>query len=450
MAVNTDTIVAEATPKGRGGVGIIRLSGGLVPKIAEDILGQLPLPRLATYSKFNDDQGQTLDQGIALYFPSPSSFTGEHVLELQGHGGPVVMDMLLQRALQLGARIARPGEFSERAFLNSRMDLVQAEAVADLIESSTEAAAKSAVRSLQGIFSKKVNEIATSLTELRVYVEAAIDFPEEEIDFLADRRIVERIQRLNSAVSALLQSTQQGCLLREGITIALAGLPNAGKSSLLNILAQRERAIISDIPGTTRDTLEQEIQIDGMPVHVVDTAGLRDTEDQIETEGVRRALAAIEEADRVLLVIDDTLDIKTQLDELLKQIPGKGGFTLIRNKIDLSGRKSGDDQFRGFPVVALSAKTGAGIDALRIHLKDCVGFQNNDLNVFIARRRHLDALKRASINIQTGHQHLSQTGSGELLAEELRLAQNILGEITGLVTSEALLGEIFSSFCIGK
>lgn len=450
MSLHTDTIVAEATPRGRGGVGVVRLSGRLVPKIAADILGQLPQPRFATYTQFTDDTGDTLDQGIALYFPEPNSFTGEHVLELQGHGGPVVMDMLLQRMLQLGARMARPGEFSERAFLNSKLDLVQAEAVADLIESGTEAAAKSAVRSLQGVFSDKINEIVATLTELRVYVEAAIDFPEEEIDFLADRKLLDKIQRLESEMTRLLESTQQGYLLREGMTIALAGLPNAGKSSLLNALAQRERAIISDLPGTTRDTLEQEIQLNGMPVHVIDTAGLRATDDHVETEGVKRALAAIKDADRVLLVIDDAREIQPQLSSLLKLISDSGAISLIRNKVDLSGRTPGSGSYQDFPYVALSAKTGVGIDELRDHLRDCVGFQSNEQNVFIARRRHLDALTRASENIQRGHNHLSETGSGELLAEELRLAQNTLGEITGQVTSDELLGEIFSSFCIGK
>ncbi len=445
-----DTIAAVATPPGRGGIAIVRVSGPAVRAVAEELVGRLPRPRYAIYGAFRDACKRPIDKGIALFFPAPGSFTGEDVLELHGHGGPVVMDMLLKRVLQLGARMARPGEFSERAFLNGKLDLAQAEAVADLIESSSESAARSALRSLEGEFSRRVRAIVEQLIELRVYVEASIDFPEEEIDFLSDDKVSCDLAAIRRGLDGLLESARQGCLLHDGMTIVLAGPPNAGKSSLLNRLAQQDAAIVSGIPGTTRDVLRERIDIDGMPVHILDTAGLRESGDEIETEGVRRARAAMERADRVLLVIDDSVTVAPTLEGLLQQLPEHAPHTLVRNKIDLSGRAVGQGQQLGRTEVALSAKTGAGLDVLREHLKACVGFQAAGESTFIARRRHLDAIERARQHVHVGEEQLEGARAGELLAEELRLAQRALGEITGEFTTEDLLERIFASFCIGK
>jgi len=445
-----DTIAALATPPGRGGVGIIRVSGPAAATIAEVVLGQLPRPRHAEYLPFNDADQQVIDSGLALWFPRPHSFTGEDVLELQGHGGPVVMDMLLARVLELGARLARPGEFSERAFFNDKMDLAQAEAVADLIEAGSEQAARSAMRSLQGMFSDWVHSIVENLTELRIYVEAAIDFPEEEIDFLSDRRITDQLAWLQQELAEAIKQAHQGQLLREGMRIVLAGQPNTGKSSLLNALAGRESAIVTHIAGTTRDVLREEISIDGLPLHIIDTAGLREGGDEVEKLGMQRTWQEMEQADRVLLMIDAREGFSAADQQILQQLPSHIPVTRIYNKIDLMDNHPElleDDQA---VHVRLSAKQGIGIDLLRDHLKACVGYTSIGEGMFMARRRHVDALQRAYTLINNGADQLKEHGAGELLAEDLRQAQQVLGEITGEVTSEDLLGKIFSSFCIGK
>lgn len=446
---SADTIAAIATPPGRGGIGIVRVSGAAARHIAESLLGKLPRPRHATLVHFRDAAGRPIDQGLALLFPAPHSFTGEDVLELHGHGGPVVLDMLLNRVLELGARLARPGEFSERAFLNGKLDLAQAEAVADLIEAGSETAARSALRSLEGEFSRRVHALVEGLTRLRMYVEAAIDFPEEEIDFLADERVTQELKLIAQDVEKLLVSTQQGVLLHDGMTVVLAGPPNAGKSSLLNALAARDTAIVSSTPGTTRDVLREHIHIDGMPLHIVDTAGLREARDAIESEGIRRAREQMQRADRVLLVLDDSSHQGLPA-EVLQHVPEKLPRSVVRNKIDLTGRAAGVTKNADATEIALSAKTGEGLDALRRHLKACMGFQPAGEGTFTARRRHLDAIRRAQACLVQGQARLRESRAGELLAEELRLAQQALSEITGEFTREDLLGRIFSSFCIGK
>jgi tRNA modification GTPase len=447
--IPADTIAAIATPPGRGGIGIVRVSGAATRNIAENVIGRLPPPRVASFAHFLDSAGQPIDQGLALFFPAPHSFTGEDVLELHGHGGAVVLDMVLSRTLELGARLARPGEFSERAFLNGKMDLAQAEAVADLIEAGSELAARSALRSLEGDFSKRVQALVEGLTRLRMYVEAAIDFPEEEIDFLADERVIQELDMLERDIRQLQESARQGCLLHDGMTVVLAGPPNAGKSSLLNALAQSETAIVSPIPGTTRDVLRERIHIDGMPLHIVDTAGLRESRDAIESEGIRRAREQMERADRVLLVLDDAVGGSQPVD-VEKFLPPNLPRSVIRNKIDLSRRVAGITKISGSVEIALSAKTGAGLDVLRQHLKESMGFQPVGEGTFIARRRHLDAIRRAQEHLLRGRAQLKESRAGELLAEELRLAQQALSEITGEFTPDDLLGRIFSSFCIGK
>ncbi|MFQ5993453.1 MAG: tRNA uridine-5-carboxymethylaminomethyl(34) synthesis GTPase MnmE [Acidiferrobacterales bacterium] len=441
---------AVATPPGRGGIGVVRVSGPATRDIAHGIIGTLPRPRYALYTAFQDAARQTIDRGVALFFPSPHSYTGEDVLELHGHGGPVVLDRLLRRALALGARMARPGEFSERAFLNGKLDLAQAEAVADLIDSSSESAARSAMGSLDGRFSERVHAVVEQLINLRTYVEASIDFPEEEIDFLADERLRVEATSILEALDQLLESAHQGCLLHEGMTVVLAGPPNAGKSSLLNLLAQHDAAIVSVMPGTTRDVVRERIAIDGLPLHVLDTAGLRESGDEIESEGMRRAQQAMQRSDRVLLVVDDNTIGADDVAKLVQQLPRGTPYTLVRNKIDLTGRAPGATDAENGAELGLSAKTGAGLDNLRTHLKACMGFQSAGEGTFIARRRHLDALERASAHVVRGKQQLEGSREGELLAEELRLAQRALGEITGEFTSEDLLGRIFSTFCIGK
>lgn len=448
MAIPTyDTIAAIATPPGRGGVGIVRISGELVPDIAPAILGKAISPRYAHFGPFLDQDGTALDHGLALYFPKPHSFTGEHVLELQAHGGPVLLDLLLRRVLGLGARLARPGEFSERAFLNDKIDLAQAEAIADLIDATTEQAARSAQRSLQGEFSRRIHGLVEALINLRLYVEASIDFADEDIDFLAEGQIAEQVADLLGALDAIRQTARQGCLLRDGMTVVIAGRPNAGKSSLLNLLAGREAAIVTDIAGTTRDTLREYIQIDGMPLHVVDTAGLRESEDIVEREGIRRARAEIEKADRVLLLVDDREP--GQAGELLASLPQNLPITRIHNKIDLTGKSAGLVEEQEGPVVYLSAKSGAGVEDLLRHLKAAMGYEANAEGVFIARRRHLDAIARTQISLDNAARQL-EARAAELLAEELREAQQALSEITGAFTSDDLLGRIFASFCIGK
>jgi tRNA modification GTPase len=456
MNVPRETIAAIATAQGRGGVGIVRISGPLASAAAQAIIGRLPAPRYAHYGPMLGGEAEVIDEGLALWFPGPNSFTGEDVLELQGHGGPVVMDMLLKRCLELGCRLARPGEFSERAFLNDKLDLAQAEAIADLIEASSAQAARNAVRSLQGAFSRRVDNLTEQLISLRIYVEAAIDFPEEEIDFLADGHVLSMLDKVRAQLSTVLHEAGQGALLRDGMTVVIAGRPNAGKSSLLNLLAGREAAIVTDIAGTTRDILREHIHIDGMPLHVVDTAGLRDTEDQVEKIGVERALKAIADADRVLLVVDATApeaaDPFALWPEFLEHRPDPGKVTLVRNKADLSGEPVGvqhsDD---GHVTISLTAKgAGEGLELLREHLKACMGYEQTAESSFSARRRHLEALRHACGYLDHGRDQLTLAGAGELLAEDLRLAQQSLGEITGAFSSDDLLGRIFSSFCIGK
>ncbi|MCW8933525.1 MAG: tRNA uridine-5-carboxymethylaminomethyl(34) synthesis GTPase MnmE [Gammaproteobacteria bacterium] len=446
---NKDTIAAIATAPGRGGVGIVRVSGPKSFDIADKILGKIPEIRKAEYLKFNDADSQVIDTGIALLFQNPNSFTGEDVLELQAHGGPVVLDMILKRTLELGARPARAGEFTEQAFLNDKMDLAQAEAVADLIEAESAEAAKAAVRSLQGDFSKTIHELVNNLIELRLYVEASLDFPEEEIDFLSDGKVEAKLQLIETSLIDVFKSARQGCLLREGMTLVIAGRPNAGKSSLLNQLAGRESAIVTNIPGTTRDVLREHIQIDGLPLHVIDTAGLRESDDPIEQEGVRRAWQEINQADRILLLVDDTHRDEEHL-QIEDQLPKHIGLTRVFNKIDNSGRKPDLIKTETETDILLSAKTGAGMDILKTHLKQCMGYEQANEGRFMARRRHIDALENADQHLQSARYNLIELKAGELVAEELRCAQEQLNEITGEFTSDDLLGKIFSSFCIGK
>lgn len=451
-----DTIVAIATAPGAGGIGIIRLSGKQSLPIAVAITGTALQPRYAHYRSFCDKSGHTLDTGIALYFPAPNSFTGEDIVELQAHGGPVILDLIVREACELGARMAAPGEFSQRAFLNNKIDLAQAEAIADLINSSTEQAALNASRSLQGAFSRKINTLVAQVTELRIFVEAAIDFPEEEIDFLNNAQVKGQIEAIIQQFNTIADEARQGSLLQEGMKLVIAGKPNAGKSSLLNALSGQETAIVTAIEGTTRDVLRERIQIDGMPLHIVDTAGLRDSDDEIEQEGIRRAWTEIESADRILLVVDsrDTIDeaLGNTVLELLesrqtiRDIP----VTVVSNKCDLTDRQPTVTRHNDTSVIHLSAKTGAGLDLLKKHLKTCMGYNESANGNFSARRRHLYALDQARTFLLSGQSQLVDSGAGELLAEDLRLCQESLGEITGMVSSDELLGAIFSSFCIGK
>ncbi len=444
MINQIDTIAALATPAGRGGIGVIRISGPQVSHIAESLLGKLPKPRQATFNSFINNDGEVLDQGIALYFAAPHSFTGEEVLELQGHGGPVVMDRVLNAALNLGARLARPGEFSERAFLNGKIDLAQAEAIADLIDSASTQAARCALRSLQGKFSAKIKKLVERLIDLRSYIEAGIDFVDEEIDLLADGQVIIKIEQLIKNLDTILAQAQQGYLLKEGMQIVLVGEPNVGKSSLLNCLAGRDTAIVTSIPGTTRDVVRDQIQLDGMPLHITDTAGLRETSDLVEQEGIRRTKQALLEADVVILLLDDRHPDDQVDASLLAEMPIAP--LIIRNKIDKSGYEAGR---RANGVLYLSAKTGAGIEVFKNDLKDKMGLHSNTEGSFMARRRHLDALQRTQEALKAALNH-AHTAQNELLAEELRQAQHALGEITGEFTSDDLLGQIFSTFCIGK
>lgn len=445
--VNPDTIAAIATPPGNGGVGIIRISGTHVPEIAKHLLNKPLIPRYALFSSFIDEDDSVIDSGISLYFPGPASYTGEDILELQGHGGSVVLDMLLRRVIALGARLANPGEFTERAFLNNKLDLAQAEAVADLIESGTEQSARSAQKSMQGVFSTQINELVAELTELRIYVEAAIDFVDEEIDFLSDGVVENRIIRLLQTLQKIQQTARQGRLLRDGMTVVLAGKPNAGKSSLLNALAGHEAAIVTDIAGTTRDVLRERIQLDGMPLHIIDTAGLRESGNAIEKEGMRRAREEIQKADKILLLIDAR---EPETEDLVKTLPANIDITKVYNKIDLLGRAPEIKQTEDGYSCHVSIKTGAGMDLLKQHLKQSVGFNEAADNVFIARRRHMEALGKGHEYVASALNQLQVSQAGELVAEDLRQAQISLAEITGTITSDDLLGKIFSSFCIGK
>jgi tRNA modification GTPase len=440
----SDTIVARATPPGRGGVAVVRVSGPLVRDIARGVCGTLPEPRLATFCRFLDGDGRALDSGLVLYFPAPASFTGEDVLELQGHGGPVVCDMLIDRVLELGARLAGPGEFARRAFLNDKIDLSQAEAIADLIDSGSREAARAAQRSLDGAFSAEVLALNDEVTSLRTFVEAAIDFPDEDIDFLDDVALRARIDSVTNCFDRLERTVRNGRLLRDGIHLVIAGRPNAGKSSLLNALTGCDAAIVTDIPGTTRDLVRERIDIGGLPVCLVDTAGLRDDGGVVESEGVRRAKAQLAIADHALIVVDATQGAADVLEELPRDL----ARTIVWNKIDLTGEPPGcRDDGR---VVAVSALTGAGIDELRAHVQRAVGFEAAGEDTVTARRRHVDRLRVARRHFDAARAQLMDHSAGELMAEELLQVQNALAAITGEFTSDDLLGEIFGSFCIGK
>jgi len=445
-----DTIAAIATATGRGGIGIVRVSGPACREIAVAVVGRLPAPRVAELHVFQDEAGEAIDAGIALFFPAPHSYTGEDVLELQGHGGAVVLDLLLRRTLAVGARAAGPGEFTQRAFLNDKLDLAQAEAIADLIDSGSAQAARAALRSLMGEFSTQVHELSERVLELRMWVEAAIDFPEEEIDFLADRALAERMESIRTRFAQLSEAARQGSLLRDGLTLVIAGRPNAGKSSLLNRLAGYEAAIVTAVPGTTRDVLRERIEIDGLPLHLLDTAGLRESADVVEAEGVRRARHEMSRADRVLFIVDSA-DAATRaaVEADLAVLPAEVPRTVVFNKIDRSGERARVEE--GVPSrVYLCATTGEGVGGLRAHLKHCIGFQPAVGGALSARTRHLEALRRARAHVDSAHRLLSERRAGELVAQELHDAQRDLGEITGEVTSEELLRRIFGSFCIGK
>ncbi|MCF6346355.1 MAG: tRNA uridine-5-carboxymethylaminomethyl(34) synthesis GTPase MnmE [Thiomicrorhabdus sp.] len=449
---NTDTITAIATPPGRGGVGIVRVSGKKVVEITQAILGKLPKPRYAYYGDFLGSDKQVLDRGIALYFPTPHSFTGEDVLELQAHGGPVVLQWLLNRVVELGARLAEPGEFSKQAFMNDKLDLAQAEAISDLIEASSDQAARSAMRSLQGEFSREINALVEETIRLRIYVEAAIDFPEEEIDFLSDGKVARDLQAILSRLQKVFSAAKQGALLREGMSVVILGRPNAGKSSLLNALSGRESAIVTNIAGTTRDIVKEEINIDGLPLHILDTAGVREATDQVEKIGIERAWQALDSADRVLVILQAGEEIHLEDQMILGRLPERIPVTIVRNKIDLIDHQPmlEVDKNTQRTVVWLSAKHHQGLNLLREHLKAEMGFSQTEEGVFMARKRHLDALEEALSWVKNGQEQLEGFAAGELLAEDLRLAQQALSKITGRFTSDDLLGRIFTSFCIGK
>ena len=421
----------------------MRVSGDKTEQIARTVLGSLPEPRAATFRAFRDQQGRKLDTGLALYFPAPASFTGESVLELHGHGGPLLVTNIVDAIVATGARRAEPGEFSQRAFMNNKLDLAQAEAIADLINAGTTQAARAALRSLSGAFSDAVMALAEQLVRLRIHVEAAIDFPEEEIDFLSDELLLRRLDECADAFSLLQDQAQQGRVLRDGFQVVIVGKPNAGKSSLLNLLSGQDAAIVTEIAGTTRDILREQIDIDGLAVELVDTAGLREDPDRVEEEGIRRARVALQRADAVLWIQDATATEPEQMDE---DIPDTTPVTVVQNKLDLCENRPDV----GAGVIQISAKTGEGLDALRRHIRDLAGYENLGEGAFTARKRHLHALERAAMHFETGKTALDETHAGELLAEELRLSHGALGEITGAVSSDDLLGRIFSEFCIGK
>jgi len=446
MIAPPDTIVAAATPPGAGGIGIVRISGSETERIASRMLGDLPEPRVATHKNFRRDNGEILDVGLALYFPAPGSFTGESVVELHGHGGPLVVSLVVDAVMELGARRAEPGEFTKRAFLNGKLDLAQSEAIADLISSGTEQAARAALRSMTGAFSDTVNKLAEQLTRLRMHIEAAIDFPEEEIDFLSDEALLLKLDVCAGAFDELERQAGVGRVLRDGFRVVIVGKPNAGKSSLLNCLSGEDSAIVTELAGTTRDIIREQINVDGLAVELIDTAGLRDNPDRIEEEGIRRAREALKSADAALLIQDASEAAEPELSE---ELPPGVALTIVRNKIDLTSEAPGREA--GSPgIINISAATGAGVEALRERLRELAGYENLGEGAFTARQRHLDALKRASEHFATGRKALAEKRAGELLAEEVRLAQEALGEITGAVSSDDLLGRIFADFCIGK
>ncbi|MCZ6641888.1 MAG: tRNA uridine-5-carboxymethylaminomethyl(34) synthesis GTPase MnmE [Gammaproteobacteria bacterium] len=439
-----ETIAAVATPPGQGGIGIVRLSGPDAKTIGEGIVGQPLQPRRVKFSEFKDRAGNVLDEGLVLYFAAPRSFTGEDVIELQGHGGPVVMQLLLDEAVGRGARLARPGEFTERAFLNGKIDLAQAEAVADLIGSSSRAAARGAVRSLKGDFSKAVFALDQQVLQVRVYMEAAMDFPDEEVDFLSHGQVVARLGEIRQGLDRLLRDSTQGVLLNEGITVAILGAPNVGKSSILNVLSGEERAIVTDIPGTTRDLLHVDLTLQGLPIRIVDTAGLRDTSDPVEIEGVRRAEQQAAEADLVLWVTEAGQEETTVWS-------GSDCMIHVANKVDLTEFEAGPARRPdGHSQVKISAKTGAGIDVLRTCILEKAGFAPGEGSTFTARKRHMLALGEALGALQRGQALIDENLQSELVTEELRIVHEALGTIVGVVTADDLLGEIFANFCIGK
>jgi len=444
---HTDTIAAIASAPGAAGVGVLRVSGPAVPEMAAALLGREPEPRRAHFSAFRERDGELIDRGLLLYFPAPASYTGEHVLELQGHGSPVLLDALLRRVCAMGARLARPGEFTERAFLNGKLDLAQAEAVADLIAARSQAGARAAMQSMEGVFSRRVHELLQSLIALRVHIEAAIDFPEEEIDFLADPLIAQQLHSLREELEALLREAQRGVRLNDGLRVAIIGRPNAGKSSLLNALAGADRAIVTDIAGTTRDVLREQLNLDGIALELADTAGLRDTDDPVEREGVRRAHGELARAD-VALLVTDAMHAEHDL-ALLADLPASVERIVFINKIDLDAHAPAYQVRADAIWVWASARTGQGLEALRDHLKQLAGAGGGE-GAFSARRRHVLALEQVAEHLVRADEVLHATRAGELAAEELRQAQQALGEITGEFSSDDLLGEIFSTFCIGK
>jgi tRNA modification GTPase len=441
------TIAALATPPGRGGIGVVRVSGSGLAAFAESLTGRLPTPRRAMLSTFCDGAGQAIDAGILLYFPAPNSFTGEDVVELQGHGGPVVMRLLLSRCLELGARLAEPGEFTRRAFLNDKMDLAQAEAVADLIEASTAQAARSAFRSLTGAFSTAIHALDAELVDLCTLVEATLDFPDDEIDALRDTDLLDRLARVQEGLAEVLRRSRQGRLLRDGLQVVLAGAPNVGKSSLLNRLAGDDRAIVTDVPGTTRDALREVIQIEGIPLHVVDTAGLRETEDAVERIGIERAWQEIAGADVVLQLVDARFGYMAEDAAIAVRLPSGIERLVIHNKADLAGAEGRRFERDGSVQVVLSAVTGAGVELLQQELLRVAGWEGHGEDVILARERQIAALRQAASCV---HSAAAQLGQLELCAEELRLARQALGQITGEFTADDLLGEIFARFCVGK
>ena len=445
--LNKDTIAAVATAPGRGGIGVVRVSGSLASSIAQAVLGTIPPARIASFKEFKDSNGALIDQGIAIYFPHPHSYTGEDVLELQGHGGSAVMQRLLQCCLNLGARLANPGEFTQRAWLNDKLDLAQAEAVADLIEASTAEAAQSAVRSLSGVFSEYIRDLRQQLIDLRMYIEACLDFPEEDIDFISQGKVSEKLEQISSRLDAVFASASQGRLLREGLHVVLIGQPNVGKSSLLNQLSGEDIAIVTPVAGTTRDTLRNTIQIAGIPLHIIDTAGLRDTEDEVENQGILRTWKALETADIALLLVEASVGRNSNDEQILSKLPASLPLLQILNKSDLFDEPARKEERNGVVSIHLSAKTGEGLELLREHLLQFCGWQVATEGTFAARERHLQALTKVKGCLARARYNMQ---SPELIAEELRAAQEALNSITGEFTNDDLLGEIFSRFCIGK
>ncbi|PHV11792.1 tRNA uridine-5-carboxymethylaminomethyl(34) synthesis GTPase MnmE [Chitinimonas sp. BJB300] len=444
---NRDTIAAIATAPGRGGVGVVRISGSNLTELAVILAGKPLKPRYVHYVDFRAGDGELIDQGLAIFFPGPHSFTGEDVLELQGHGGPVVMQMLLRRCLELGTRLAEPGEFTRRAFLNDKLDLAQAESVADLIDAGSESAARSALRSLAGAFSTEIHTLVEQLINLRMLVEATLDFPEEDIDFLEAADARGKLAGIHAQLDRVARTAKQGSLLREGMHVVLIGQPNVGKSSLMNALAGEEVAIVTDIAGTTRDTVRELIQLDGVPMHIIDTAGLRETNDTVEKIGIERTWGAVQKADLALLLIDSREGITEHDRIILARLPDTLPRVHVFNKVDLTGESVGHAEEDGHAVLRLSAKAGLGLDELKHTLLKMVGWGGSDAGIFLARERHLDAIRRAGQHLNTAALVWQQV---ELFAEELRIAQNDLASITGEFSADDLLGEIFSRFCIGK